>query len=122
MASARPLLASLLLLIASTANSQDISSPPELGQETKGTPAIIEANTVSSDNGAAVEEIENKSRKQTQFKEIRSETGLIYQIEINHASGSKQYITETDSDGNIESTNNDIEETPNLPKWKIGSW
>jgi len=122
MASAKPILISLLLLIASTASAQDISSPPELGQETKGTPAIIETNTVSSDNGIAVEETENEGQKRTQFKELRSESGLIYQIELNHASGSKQYITETDSDGNIESTDNDIEETPNLPKWKIGSW
>jgi hypothetical protein len=31
-------------------------------------------------------------------------------------------MEETGSDGKIESTNNDIEETPNLPKWKLGSW
>ena len=109
-------------LVHAQVNAQDVSRPPELGQETKGTPAIAETANTSSTNESVAEETENKEQKQTTFTELRREDGRIYQIELNHASGSKQYITETDSDGNIEYTDNDIEETPNLPKWKIGSW
>ncbi len=109
-------------LLHAQINVQDVSRPPELGQETKGTPAITEPARANSTNESVAEETENEEQKQTTFNELRREDGRMYQIELNHASGSKQYITETDSDGNIESTDNDIEETPNLPKWKIGSW
>lgn len=119
---AKSMLVAVLLFTTIFVHAQDVSSPPELGQETKGTPAIAEtANTITT-NEVAAEETENADQNQTKFTELRRESGQIYQIELTHASGSKQYITETDSDGNIESTDNDIEETPNLPKWKIGSW
>ncbi|MFT4634464.1 MAG: hypothetical protein ACI9OI_000250, partial [Chitinophagales bacterium] len=54
--------------------------------------------------------------------ESRRESGQIYSIELQHSNAPTQYIQETDSDGNIEFESNDLEETPNLPKWKIGSW
>ena len=58
----------------------------------------------------------------TRISERRHENGRIYRIELEHSSGSKQVIEEFDSDGKIQSTSNDIEETPNLPKWRLGSW
>lgn len=108
-------------------------SPPELGQETKGKPAVDE--TVSSSKveapaaqkPAAAAESESEARidsilGKAKVTESKRENGQLYLIELEHSSGAKQYIEETDSDGKIESTSNDIEETPNLPKWKIGSW
>ena len=104
--------------------------PPQLGEETKGTPAIEEqtakietpaAKTVTSSDGKL-------STKKTSLLgtstiiESRRESGKIYSIELQHSNAPTQYIQETDSDGNIEFESNDLEETPNLPKWKIGSW
>jgi hypothetical protein len=107
-----------------------------MGQETKGTPAIAElptavespsSPTIESQDGAETTKKIGGSRIDSvlgnaTIKESKRETGQVYLIELEHSSGSKQYIEETDSDGKIESTSNDIEETPNLPKWKIGSW
>ncbi|MFT5573119.1 MAG: hypothetical protein ACI9FR_002052 [Cryomorphaceae bacterium] len=101
------------------------SPPPSFGEETKGTPAINEITSTSiqveADNGP------NTSAATPLFgtshvTESRRENGQRYLIELEHSTGSKQYIEELDSDGKIESTSNDIEETPNLPKWKLGSW
>jgi len=126
------LVAALSLVGVSWASAQQ--APPELGQETKGTPAVEETN-------AAQDQIEVQETTQAEasaeeqptsgidsllgkaeITESKRESGQIYLIELEHSSGSKQYIEEIDSDGKIESTSNDIEETPNLPKWKLGSW
>lgn len=106
------------------------SPPPSLGEETKGTPAYDEnapLDTITSDD-----QDKNEARNEdsvadslfgtAQVTESRRENGQRYLIELEHSTGSKQYIEENDSDGKIESTSNDIEETPNLPKWKLGSW
>lgn len=115
-----------------TSDQQDTLSPPSLGQHTKGTPSIDETTTTKpgKDTAAATQRADEKVEEQsdnsvfgtTTIKESKRESGQIYLIELEHSTGSKQYIEETDSDGKIESTSNDIEETPNLPKWKIGSW
>lgn len=98
-------------------------SPPALGEETKGTPAVDETST-STDN--AVSNTDDNSKTQilgnTEVTEYRRENGQLHRIKLQHSAGNTQYIEETDSDGRIGSTNNDIEDTPNLPKWKLGSW
>lgn len=109
-------------------------APPDLGQETKGTPAV-EETTVTNDNAAQAtpstdpepSKIESEAGidgllGEAQIIESKRENGQVYRIQLNHSSGATQYIEETDSDGKIKSTSNDIEETPNLPKWKLGSW
>ena len=128
------LVACALLLAVSTPTSAQ-QAPPTLGQETKGEPAVDE--TATGDLGDAeknrrgqldVDQSEEDQRGinsvlgKAEIKESRRENGQLYLIELEHSSGAKQYIEETDSDGKIESTSNDIEETPNLPKWKLGSW
>jgi hypothetical protein len=122
-------------LMAFCGNVLAQQAPPELGQETKGTPAVdetaIDATSSINNRESATKTGEKKAEKgaaidnllgTTTVKESRRESGQRYLIELDHSSGAKQYIEETDSDGKIESTSNDIEETPNLPKWKIGSW
>ena len=115
----------LLAFVLSPLASAQTSPPPTLGEETKGAPAIDERTPAV---GKAVGDKDAKaSTANTLFgtsnvTESRRENGQRYLIELKHSTGSKQYIEENDSDGKIESTSNDIEETPNLPKWKLGSW
>ena len=140
----RPYLTSILALcmvlgifVASTcAFAQSVIAPPTIGQETKGIPAVAEvpAADSASSNKDTTSASNNNPEEARQAKGIDSllgnatiteskrESGQRYLIELKHSAGSKQYIEETDSDGKIESTSNDIEETPNLAKWKIGSW
>ena len=114
--------------------------PPPIGAETKGEPATLGsvAEEIDSSDEAAISpaiskeletepDVENRSGIDTllgtaTITESKRENGRVYRIELEHSSGSKQYIEESDSDGKIESTSNDIEETPNLPKWRLGSW
>ena len=114
------------LITQSSTTFAQTSPPPSLGEETKGVPAIDETTPVIKDgkkaaqkkNSSAVDGVFGKAH----VTESRRENGQRYRIELEHSGGAKQYIEENDSDGKIESTGNDIEETPNLPKWKLGSW
>lgn len=130
----------LLLMIAAGSASNAMAqsgdptlAPPAMGEETKGTPAMPEGQTEEAaepveqpQQQTSEEEDQNTSALSAlgtaTITESRRESGQIYRIELEHSLGSKQYIEELDSDGKIESTSNDIEETPNLPKWRIGSW
>lgn len=114
-------------LAALAAHAQGAIAPPAIGQETKGTPAVIESPAATTPKAQPEATHNDKATANRLFgtakiTESRRESGQLYLIELEHSSGAKQYIEETDSDGKIESTSNDIEETPNLPKWKIGSW
>lgn len=112
-------------------------APPTLGQETKGVPAVDEtsaqpSNTTEQTSEATADSADSDEPEdqsgidsllgKAEITESKRESGQIYRIELKHSSGAKQYIEEDGSDGKIESTSNDIEETPNLPKWRIGSW
>lgn len=110
--------------------------PPNLGEETKGTPAIEESapetdttdNTVNAETSkVSSEAAEEKNKNSNIFGtstvvESRRENGQVYSIELQHSNAPTQYIEETNSDGNIEFESKDVENTPNLPKWKLGSW
>lgn len=106
--------------------AQQTPPPPNMGEDTKGTPAYDEERPLPADEATKTETTKTDREPSffgtTKVTESRRENGQVYLIELEHSSGSKQYIEELDSDGNIESKNNDIEQTPNLPKWKIGSW
>lgn len=111
-----------LLLVCTPVLAQSTAAPPALGQETKGEPALPEQTTDSDDPQEQAASGPLRALGKTRITESRRDSGQVYEIQLHHSMGSKQYIEEHDSDGKIESTNNDIEETPNLPKWKIGSW
>ncbi|MGK0439060.1 MAG: hypothetical protein ACJATK_002016 [Paracoccaceae bacterium] len=113
------------------ASHAQTAPPPTLGEETKGTPAIEEqsaqSNAAHSKTTSKAKDKKPEGKKNSVLGtstvvESRRESGQVYSIELQHSNAPTQYIEETDSDGNIESTSNDLEETPNLPKWKIGSW
>ena len=123
------------MLSMSSAISAQTAPPPVFGEETKGTPAIPETATqaqIEPTNGvaapdAASDEKTPKSLTDTllgeaTITESRRESGQVYMIELEHSSGSKQYIEENDSDGELSSDDNDLDDTPNLSKWKLGSW
>lgn len=117
-------------LFANSATQAQTAPPPSLGQETKGEPAAQPLETAEDADttqkvDAPTTTAPNTSGSvfgTTSIKESRRESGQVYRIELQHSSGRNQYMEETDSDGNIESDPSDIEDTPNLPKWRIGSW
>ena len=113
------------------ASHAQTAPPPTLGEETKGSPAIEESSaeikTIPGKATPLAEDKKTEGKKNSVLGtstviESRRESGQVYSIELHHSNAPTQYIEETDSDGNIESQSNDLEETPNLPKWKLGSW
>lgn len=103
--------------------AEEPAAPPSMGQETKGIPALPETSTdLQSEEEATADSGVLGALGSTRVTESKRENGQVYSIEIKHSLGGTQYIEELDSDGVIESTDNDIEDTPNLPKWKLGSW
>lgn len=126
---AQHLAAALFAAATLSANAAaQTAPPPNFGDETKGEPAIEESaqanssNTPSSEASKEIEEQTTGGISRATVVESRRESGQVYSIELQHSNAPNQYIEETDSDGNIEYQSNDLEETPNLPKWKIGSW
>lgn len=104
-------------IIAQTSDAAEVSSSDtedlDLSQATSP-----QTDGQAADGDSAVDAVLGNA----EITESRRENGQRYRIELDHSGGAKQYIEENDSDGKIESTDNDIEETPNLPKWKLGSW
>ena len=118
------------LVCTASVSAQEVIAPPALGEQTKGTPAdisdpvteVASTQQTSSEAKQSDEEQNYGLLGRTDIDEQKRENGQIYRIELKHSSGSTQYIEENDSDGKLESTDNDIEVTPNLAKWKLGSW
>lgn len=124
-----PLIVALCTTCLFALSVQAQIAPPALGDETKGLPADVTETTKSEFTDVSPAPANEASDKgaasvfdSPTVTESRRENGQVYRIEMDHAIGGKQVIEENDSDGKIESTSNDIEETPNLPKWKLGSW
>ncbi len=119
------------LLIGTNSQAQT-APPPAFGENTKGTPAVPEVETqTQTKEGAKTAEGDDEKKPQSfanallgeaTITESRRENGQVYRIELEHSSGSKQYIEENDSDGQLTKDSVDLEDTPNLPKWKLGSW
>ena len=123
----------ILLVFFNLAAAQDIIAPPSLGEQTKGESASLEsANKTPVENlNQASEQADSNTEEQsttnlfgeTIISEHRYENGQVYQIELEHANGSKQFINQGIDNGQIESTiKNDTQKTPNIAKWKLGSW
>jgi len=125
----RLLIIGLIFTICSHAvNAQDVLSPPNLGQETKGTPAVDETAPLPKTEKTLTTQQTSEPDAEQDFlgtasiTESRRESGQVYEVEIDHSLGGKQYFEENDSDGSLETTPKDLEDTPNLPKWKLGTW
>ena len=114
-----------VLFLPLLTTAQEAVSPPSLGQETKGTPTDLTAQDSSSDDDSDQQESIKQTHQaygNTDVTEYRRENGQVYRMELEHSENNKQYIEDTSSKGNLGSTDNGIEETPNLPKLKLGSW
>ena len=124
----------MALLLINNVSLAQTAPPPTMGEETKGKPAIPEtgpADIVNDNTDSDNNEGENTAEKDSDnlsvfgtatITESRRESGQVYRIELEHSGGAKQVMEENDSDGSIESTRTDIDDTPNLPKWTLGSW
>jgi len=107
------------------AQTQDAIEPPSIGQKTKGTPAIVETETVSAVEYQASDQASADDKTlfgEAKIVERRRENGQVYRIELEHPLGSKQYIDDHDMDGEVKNDDSDLESAPNLAKWRIGSW
>lgn len=124
------LLNSMLLIFVNMSVSAQTAPPPNMGEETKGVPAIDEMKPVATAEITSKNKIDDRKKTTEKrpilgtatTKETRRESGQVYRLEMEHSAGAKQIIEENDSDGSIENTSTDIDDTPNLPKWKLGSW
>ena len=107
------------------AQTQDAIEPPSIGQKTKGTPATVETQEVSAVEYQANNQSEANDHTlfgDATIVERRRENGQVYQIELEHPLGSKQYLDDDDMDGEVKTDDSSLEEAPNLAKWRIGSW
>ncbi len=132
--SARPLITVLLLTLLFNVHAfAQTAPPPALGENTKGEPALDELKPINSldtkPSTNAKSGTDDKSKSladnllgEATITESRRESGQVYQIELEHSSGSKQYIDDADADGQLTPDNNAVEDTPNIAKWKLGSW
>ena len=129
---ASSVLAVTLFCLSFSAHAQTTIAPPALGEDTKGTPAYeeskplpkkqtpaIEAKALPSEND---EEVQQDILGTASITESRRENGQVYEVEIDHSLGGKQYFEKNGSDDSLETTPQDLEDTPNLPKWKLGTW
>jgi len=116
-----------MLFLAFHVFAQDVIAPPAIGQDTKGEIAIPEEETSTppqsfeEDNRDGIQQNEHTGfLGKTDINEQRRENGQVYRIELKHSGGTTQYIDE-DNEGKLENSD-DIDEAPNLAKWRLGSW
>ena len=113
----------LLFVFTNIVSAQETISPPNLGDNTKGSMTTEELNHESNVEHSQIQTEQSIDEENSEIvKEHKRESGQLYLIELTPRMGAKQYIEEHGSDTKLESTSNDIEETPNLAKWKLGSW
>lgn len=124
-------LASALLLMSHASVAQESLSPPSLGDETKGIPAVAEteplpveaAEKTTAAQPATKPDEDYGPLGQATITESRRESGQVYRVELEHSlGGAKQVLEENDSDGQLETRSSGLEEEVNIPKWTIGSW
>jgi len=129
------LLCSIIVMLGvSISLNAQTAPPPSFGEDTKGEPALPEPGSEASAKAEAAKEKAEQEDEEKQpslansllgeatITESRRESGQVYRIELEHSAGSKQYLEENDSDGELSSDDINLEDTPNLPKWKLGSW
>lgn len=115
------------------ATDYDVAQPPTVersvgSNDNTEQPAAAPAAAQSSDNEDATASTSSDDTSNqrlfgtTKITERKRENGQVYSIELEHSSGSKQYIEDTDADGLSDTRTKDIDDHPNIAKWRIGSW
>ena len=61
-------------------------------------------------------------KKKDATEELYSINGQVYAVKITPSSGPSYYLIDTDGDGLLETTQNDIERGLNVPQWILFSW
>jgi len=61
-------------------------------------------------------------RKKNATEERYSINGQVYAVKITPTSGPSYYLIDTDGDGSLETTQNDLERGLNVPQWVLFSW
>lgn len=113
----------LALCWAASAQAQDAPPPPEVGEATAGEPAILPeeeipvVEEVDPDDPRAINEVVAASGTETQYRR----RGYIYELKMEPRGGATQYMSD-DGSGQLQSRENGLEDTTNLPKWRIGRW
>ena len=112
---------SLSLLYAVHLQAQDEApAPPAVGEATAGTPAALPSEAAADEDGddpAGITEVTVAGGTETQFRR----RGYIYGLRMEPRGGATQYMTD-DGDGQLQTRENGLEDTTNLPKWRIGKW
>jgi len=124
-----------ILFLYNQSSVAQVAPPPGLGEETKGTPAILgdeesakpinedtASITIKSSDPQEQKSIADNLLGTAKVKELRRENGQLYRIELEHSSGSKQVLEDSDSDGNFGDDDNSLGNVPKVAKWRIGSW
>lgn len=73
-------------------------------------------------SGQAIEPEVNIIKKKNTTEEQYSINGQVYAVKITPSSGPAYYLIDTDGDGSLETTQNDIERGLSVPQWILFSW
>ena len=73
-------------------------------------------------SGQAIEPEVTIIKKKDATEEAYSINGQVYAVKITPVDGPAYYLVDTDGDGSLETTQNDIERGLNVPKWILFSW
>ena len=61
-------------------------------------------------------------RRKDATEERYSVNGQVYAVKITPSSGPSYYLIDSDGDGSLETTQNDLERGLNVPQWVLFSW
>ena len=128
------LLLALLTPLSAVQANDDPLAPPQVNQQgetlvpqpsserlnaqTAQTEEADRAQATTVQSNSAVDNLLGTTR----VTEIRRDNGTPFLIELEHSSGTKQYIQDNDADGLSGSAAQDIEKPAAISSWQIGSW
>jgi hypothetical protein len=101
---------------------EEAPAPPAVGEATAGTPAILPTDAAvdgeaDPDDPRGLNEVTVAGGTETQYRR----RGYIYELKMSPRGGATQYLKD-DGDGQLQTRENGLEDTTNLPKWRIGKW
>jgi len=73
-------------------------------------------------SGQNIEPEVNIIKRKDATEEQYSINGQVYAVKIDPVDGPAYYLIDTDGDGSLETTQNDIERGLNVPQWILFSW
>jgi len=99
--------------------------PPEISDQASGEPdRAADASTADEEQSAAPEAptVEPRTEHGQTITEYRRQ-GQVFMMTVKPRAGPKQYWDDPDGDGQFQrSTSSNVDESINVPKWRLGSW